>query len=103
MVIFLDVWVCRTLEVPQTKKRESISLNGQKNLCCSLTVCFYMKLLNKPLSSLLPVVRQLKSYLYESIGAHLVGLWDIFPKVAKNNDLHIQVPGQAVVGEMSGN
>lgn len=53
------------------------------------------------LFSLSPVVGQLKCHLYEGIRAHLVGLWDIFPKVAKYYNLHVQVLGQSVVEEMS--
>ena len=53
-------------------------------------------------SLFLPVVGQLQRHLYKSIRAHLVGLWDIFPKVAKDHNPHIQVLSQSVVGEMSG-
>ncbi|KAF3848684.1 hypothetical protein F7725_015181 [Dissostichus mawsoni] len=40
-------------------------------------------------------VSQLKRHLYESIGAHLVGLWDIFTKVVKYDDLGVQLLGQS--------
>ncbi|KAF3848630.1 hypothetical protein F7725_015128 [Dissostichus mawsoni] len=40
-------------------------------------------------------IKKLKRHLYESIGAHLVGLWDIFTKVVKYDDLGVQLLGQS--------
>lgn len=44
---------------------------------------------------ILPVVGQLYCHLYESIWAHAMGFRQIFPKLIKNHNLHINILGQS--------